>query len=258
MAAAVWAMTAAAAFVATHVDDLVVLVVFFATAQAGAPGGPRTWHVVVGQTLGFTALLALSAQGLAANAMFPRPVVGLLGLLPLALGVRRLPDAARALHRSATDKKDDGDDDAASVPVPPKPTRTTSHRGRRRTPAPTTLAAALAAAAPHVAQVALTTLSNGSDNVSVYVPLLSRVSGSAEAVVTVLVMYVMLAAWLAAAHAVVRAPPVARLLDRWGDVAVPLLLLGLGMYVLVSAGTVCVGRGCADHEGALVALGRLT
>ncbi|MBD0301701.1 MAG: cadmium resistance transporter, partial [Tolypothrix sp. T3-bin4] len=41
------------AFVATNIDDLVILLLFFAQVNSAF----RRWHIVVGQYLGFTALV---------------------------------------------------------------------------------------------------------------------------------------------------------------------------------------------------------
>ncbi|MFJ6196518.1 cadmium resistance transporter [Micromonospora sp. NPDC092111] len=79
---------AAAVFAATNLDDIVVLTVLFVAARAS--GRPRRWQIVTGQYLGIGALAAASAVVAAGLLVVPDPWTGLLGLLPIGLGVRAL------------------------------------------------------------------------------------------------------------------------------------------------------------------------
>ena len=199
----------------------------------------RAWHVVAGQTLGFTVIVAASAQGYAAAAFLPPPVVGLLGVLPLALGVaglREWPDAVRvAWGGAAKDEDEENDEDEVAATV---------EGGAEAKPA-WWRGVAVLLLHPHILNVALTALSNGSDNLSIYIPLLAQCTAT-ELAVTVVVFYAMLAVWLGAAAAFVSAPPVARFIARFGALGVPFLLMGLGVYILIDAGTVCLGADCTS------------
>ncbi|SBT44231.1 cadmium resistance transporter [Micromonospora auratinigra] len=86
---------AALVFAATNLDDIVVLTVFFVAARA--TGRPRPRDIVAGQYLGIGALVAAAVVAAAGLLVVPDPWTGLLGLLPVALGVRAL------LARSADD-----------------------------------------------------------------------------------------------------------------------------------------------------------
>ncbi|WP_433534756.1 cadmium resistance transporter [Micromonospora sp. CA-249363] len=90
---------AAVVFAATDIDDIVILTLFFVAART--TGRPRTWQIVAGQYLGIGALALASAVVAAGLLVVPDPWTGLLGLLPIALGVRAL------WHRD--------DDEAAAV-----------------------------------------------------------------------------------------------------------------------------------------------
>ncbi len=85
-----WVLEAALAgvgsFAATNIDDIFVLALFF--GQVGE-GGLRRQHVVIGQYLGFSALTAISLLGYFARLIIPETWIGLLGLMPIALGVRK-------------------------------------------------------------------------------------------------------------------------------------------------------------------------
>ncbi|WP_192902082.1 cadmium resistance transporter [Micromonospora globbae] len=82
---------AAVVFAATDIDDIVILTLFFVAART--TGRPRRRQIVAGQYLGIGVLAVASAVVAAGLLVVPEPWTGLLGLLPIALGVRAL------LHR---------------------------------------------------------------------------------------------------------------------------------------------------------------
>ncbi|MFC3500275.1 cadmium resistance transporter [Micromonospora krabiensis] len=79
---------AAVVFAATDIDDIVILTLFFVASRT--TGRPRTWQIVAGQYLGIGALALASAVAAAGLLVVPDPWTGLLGLLPIALGIRAL------------------------------------------------------------------------------------------------------------------------------------------------------------------------
>lgn len=90
------AAAAALVFAATNIDDIVVLTVFFGAGRG--TGRPRPRDIVAGQYLGIGALVAAAAVAATGLLVVPDPWTGLLGLLPIALGIRAL------LARSADDE----------------------------------------------------------------------------------------------------------------------------------------------------------
>ncbi|MDP8973971.1 MAG: cadmium resistance transporter [Actinomycetota bacterium] len=73
-------------FAATNIDDLFILMLFF--SQTGAVFRGR--HVVVGQYLGFAALVALSVLGSLGILVVPEEWMGLMGVMPIFLRIRGL------------------------------------------------------------------------------------------------------------------------------------------------------------------------
>lgn len=120
--------TAIGAFAATNIDDFVLLTILFVDSQKG---GLRRGHIIAGQYLGFAVLLMVSVAAAAGLVVVPPRWVGLLGLLPLAVGVRGFIKVAR--HRS----------DHGAEPV----------------------------ASNDLLSVAAVTVANGGDNLAVYVLL---------------------------------------------------------------------------------------
>jgi cadmium resistance transport/sequestration family protein len=120
---------AVALFAGTNVDDLIVLTVLFLGSRAA--GRPRRWEIWAGQYAGIAALVAASALVAAGLAVVPDRWIGLLGLVPLVLGVRALIQTLRS--------RGDGG------------------------PPPAVATTALA--------VAGVTVANGADNIAVYTPV---------------------------------------------------------------------------------------
>jgi cadmium resistance protein CadD (predicted permease) len=76
-------ITGAVAFSATNLDDIVFLTIFFAQAS-------RRWHVVVGQYLGFTALVLVSLIGFFGGQVLRHEWLRLFGVAPIAIGIKKL------------------------------------------------------------------------------------------------------------------------------------------------------------------------
>ncbi|MFE3056333.1 cadmium resistance transporter [Nocardia sp. NPDC059239] len=91
-------VTAAAMFVGTNIDNAVVLTVLNVTSRS--TGIPRRWQIWAGQFLGVGLIVAVS--GLAALGLCAVPVewIGLLGVVPLILGIGMLARAHRRCDRT--------------------------------------------------------------------------------------------------------------------------------------------------------------
>src|SRR5687768_1711470 len=70
-------------FIATNLDDLFLLMLFFGQRKRGFRAG----QIVAGQFLGFAALVAVSLSGILLHGRFPERW---LGLLPIFIGALRL------------------------------------------------------------------------------------------------------------------------------------------------------------------------
>lgn len=204
--AAVAGMTA---FVATNIDDIVILMLFF--AQVNAALRPR--HIVIGQYLGFTLLIGLSLPGYFGRFLVPEEWIGLLGLVPIAIGLHHL-----------VKRDDEPQVKAVSNPVQPSP-RQISLFG---------LLTSLLT--PQVLQVAAVTIANGGDNVGIYVPLFAN-SNLVGLGTILLVFFLLVGVWCAIAYYLTRHPAIAHILTRYGEQIVPFVLIGLGVFILIESGT---------------------
>ncbi len=96
-------ITAVLSFVGTNVDDILILALLFAQAKTGK----EVLGVTLGQYLGLSVLFSVSAVGALGVSLLPEGVIGLLGLVPVALGVKTL------LFR----EKENGGDDRRRVGI---------------------------------------------------------------------------------------------------------------------------------------------
>ena len=85
-------VAAVGVFAGTDVDDIIVLTVLFLAGRVA--GRPTKVHVIVGQYLGIAARVVGSAIAAVGLLIVPQRWIGLLGLVPIALGIRGLVAAA--------------------------------------------------------------------------------------------------------------------------------------------------------------------
>jgi len=76
-------ITGAVVFSATNIDDIVFLTIFFSQTS-------RHWQVVIGQYLGFTALVVISLIGFFGGQVLPHGWLRLFGVAPIAIGIKKL------------------------------------------------------------------------------------------------------------------------------------------------------------------------
>ena len=187
-------VTAFAMFAATNIDDAVVLVVLNVASQAG--GVPKRWEIWAGQYLGFSVLVLVSFTAALGLRVVPVEWVGLLGLIPLLLGVRGLLKLIRAR--------------------------------RDRDPDPPVMATGLLS-------VVAVTVANGGDNIALYTPVF-RIIGVADAAVTLAVFAVCTALWCLAGQLAVSHQRVVEVLQRASRWLVPVVFVVLGSYIVGRSG----------------------
>lgn len=79
-------ITGILAFVATNIDDLFVLMIFFANKDY------RNNQIVTGQYLGVSSLILISLLGYFFKFIVPMSFIGLLGIFPIIIGIKSLID----------------------------------------------------------------------------------------------------------------------------------------------------------------------
>jgi cadmium resistance transport/sequestration family protein len=194
--------TALTAFTATNLDDVLILLLFF--SQVSTTFGKR--HIVIGQYLGFGALVVASLSGYFGGLLMPRDWIGMLGILPIAIGLNRL---------FIPETEDDEVEENQSQP------------------SNSWLSSFLS---PQVYSVAAVTFANGGDNVGIYVPLFA--SATWESLLVILsVFFSMVGVWCYAAYRLIQVPAIADALSRYGNYLVPFVLIGLGILIMIDSHT---------------------
>jgi cadmium resistance protein CadD (predicted permease) len=180
-------------FASTNVDDLFVLLGFYADPRFS----PRS--VAAGQFIGIGALYAASVVGSLVSLVLRPELVGLLGVLPIAIGIKKAYDAMNATGRAEAE--------------PERP-----------------------ASAAGLASVVAVTVANGGDSLGIYTPLFAtRPLG--DVMIIGLVFAFMTALWLGVAHWLVSHRTLGAPIRRYGHRVVPFVLIALGVWILYEAGS---------------------
>lgn len=201
-------------FVATNIDDIVVLMVFFSQLNARF----RRRHVVMGQYLGFFALILASLPGYFGGLVISKPWLGLLGFLPIVIGVSQLIQGSEAEPNIQDVSHELGDVD---VPV--------SVGSKLKT-----------FLNPQTYTVAAVTIANGGDNIGIYVPLFAS-SSLPQLAVILGVFFLLVGVWCFVAERLVRQKAIARGLTHYGHRIVPFVFIALGLYILIESQTYKLG-----------------
>ncbi|KAF4568283.1 hypothetical protein EYR36_010293 [Pleurotus pulmonarius] len=153
-------------------------------------------RVVIGQYLGFTVIVALSLVGWGLSFGIPVEPIGFLGLLPLTLGIWKGAGLLRA------DEESSDTSDGYGI--------------------------------KSILKIAVITIANGADNIGAYVPLFSQAKG-AQIAIYIVTYYIFVGVWCLAAFLLIKERHILALLQRYSPYSIPLLYIGLGIYIIVNS-----------------------
>lgn len=200
-------LSALGSFIVTNIDDIFVLMLLFSQASSQAkasngrtvnmqPNGNRIYprDIVIGQYLGFALLVLISILATFGVTLIPEQWVGLLGLIPIYLGVRLFI------------KGEDEDEGA--------------------------ILSSLNKFNKFYLSVAFITFANGGDNIGIYVPFFSTLNNN-QLVITVVTFFIMVAIWCLIGYRLARFRYVSETLEKYGRWVIPIVFIGLGFYIMV-------------------------
>jgi cadmium resistance transport/sequestration family protein len=193
--------TGITAFTATNLDDLLILSLWFSQINHNF----RSRHIVIGQFLGFSVLVVASLPGFFGGLILPDHWIGLLGLAPIAIGLNSLLN------------QDNDDSEAINPEFTESPKSNFS-----------------SFLSPQTYSVAAITVANGSDNVSIYVPLFAN-SDIISLVIILCVFFSLVGVWCYASYRLINQKNIANLLSRYGNNLVPFVLVGLGVFIILES-----------------------
>ena len=194
------------AFTATNIDDIFILLVLFSQVKTGVikkegrtvreKTKMKELYIVIGQYLGFSVITFLSIIGSLSSFFIPVSWIGLLGFVPIYMGVKGIL-SLRSYKRNEVIDNVSGS----------------------------------------IFKVALITLANGADNISIYIPMFASQNLKTN-IVTLVIFFTMIAIWCFISYTLLRAPILAKVLERNCHIIVPIVLIGLGVFILFRSDTI--------------------
>ncbi|MES5938890.1 MULTISPECIES: cadmium resistance transporter [unclassified Bacillus cereus group] len=194
------------AFTSTNIDDIFILLVLFSQVRTevikkeGRNVREKTkmkeLYIVIGQYLGFSLIVFLSIIGSLSSFFIPVSWIGLLGFVPIYMGVKGIL-SLRSYKRNEVIDNVSGS----------------------------------------IFKVASITLANGADNISIYIPMFASQNLKTN-IVTLIIFFCMIAIWCFISYKLIRAPILAKVLERNCHIIVPIVLIGLGVFILFRSDTI--------------------
>lgn len=184
------------AFASTNIDDIFLLMLFFGNRHFKAR------EIFIGQLLGIAVLIAISLIVSLIGLVVDNTYIGLLGFLPIYLGLKGI--VRLFANHDASDEKE--------VVDPKKQTN-------------------------HVFTVSGMTIANGGDNIGIYVPLFATLFWS-QKVIMIGIFLLMTILWCILAKYFTKHPLFANAIDRYGHTITPFILVLLGVYILYESNTI--------------------
>jgi len=201
------------AFTVTNIDDMMILLLLFSQIDSNF----RKRHIFIGQYLGFFAIIMLSLPGFFGGLFIQREWLGLLGIIPIAIGMKQLinqqiettestevqtvnPDFPRLLHLN---------------PV---------------------FSFFLSILHPNTYQVAAVTIANSGDNISVYIPLFAGQDFVSLGII-IAVFLAMVGVGCGIAYLLTSQVTIGYILSRYGRAMIPFILMALGLFIMYDRGT---------------------
>lgn len=194
------------AFATTNIDDIFILLVLFSQVRTEVlrkedravreKAMRKKLYIAIGQYVGFSMIIFLSIVGSLSSFFILVSWIGVLGFVPIYMGVKGLFSLRSNKSNKVIDK-----------------------------------------ASSSLFKVAAITLANGADNISIYIPMFTSQSLEAN-IVTLIIFFCMIAIWCSISYTLLRAPILAKVLERNCHIIVPIVLIGLGMFILFRSNTI--------------------
>ena len=191
--------SAIAVYISTSIDYLFILLIIF--SQAYTQKGLR--QIYFGQYLGTGILVAVSLFAAYVLNFIPQDwIIGLLGLIPIYLGIR-----------VAMGGEEEAEEDEIMEKL--------ESRGSNRL----------------FWTVALITIASGGDNLGIYIPYFTALSVS-EIVIAIVVFALSIAVLCYISYRLAKISFVSETLEKYERIIVPIVFIGLGIFIMLENGTI--------------------
>ncbi|ANZ61208.1 hypothetical protein AYR62_10120 [Secundilactobacillus paracollinoides] len=188
-------ITGVVSFISSDLDDIVVLTLLFTQEEKY-----KHYQIVLGQLLGIGSLVVFSLLIDYGLSFLTTGLLKWLGLLPICLGIKYWFDY---YYRSKTDN--------SNLPKAIKYNQF---------------------AIIKILSICLLTISNGADNIGIYVPLFSQYNDG-ETWLTIAVYAVMTLIWCFIGYKLANLPVLKKRIEHYRKWVIPLIFIVLGVYILI-------------------------
>ncbi len=182
-------------FVATNLDDLFVLMIFFTHPDY------RNTQIVIGQYIGILSLILISVLGYFFKFVIPSSFIGLLGIFPIIIGLKNLIELRK-------NKNDDSN----------------SRKGK--------LVSRFINSS--LISVAAVSFINGGDNIGVYAPLFATLSIE-QLYFVILIFLTMIGIWCFISYKLVNNRRSGGKIREYGHLILPFVLIIIGVSILIKS-----------------------
>jgi Predicted permease, cadmium resistance protein len=188
-------ITGIVSFISSDLDDIVVLTLLFTQAEKY-----QKYQIVLGQLFGIGSLVTFSLLIDYGLSFLINGLLKWMGLLPIFLGIKYWFDY---YFRSKTDN--------SSLPRSIKYNQS---------------------AIIKILSICLLTISNGADNIGIYVPLFSQYNQT-ETVLIIIVYAIMTLVWCFIGYKLAILPVLKEKIEEYRKWVIPLIFIALGIYILI-------------------------
>jgi cadmium resistance protein CadD (predicted permease) len=194
----------ATSFAATNIDDLFILMAFFAN-RCRFPIS----QVVLGQYVGMGALLAVGIVGSLIALVVPNNLIGLIGIFPIAFGIKELLELRKNDH--------DEEEEEAAITATKQPSQSKW----------------IVAYLPFLTVAAVTF--SGGEEIGIYTSVFAINNEASEIIVIISVVMGLTGVWCGVAFYLVNHSFLAARFRRIASRILPFVLIGLGLYIMAEA-----------------------
>ena len=181
-------------FIGTNIDDIFINTLFFSQAETKN----EIHSVIIAKYLGIGTLVVLSLLGALGLNLVQQRYIGLLGIIPIILGIKEWISCLKKKNFPHNDDKESNSNKSKGL----------------------------------ILSVVLVTVANGADNLGVYIPLFIGYS-IMQIIAVIIVFSIMIALWCILGKKLSDFKLLRDLLLKYKHVIVPIIFIILGVYIII-------------------------
>lgn len=197
-------ISAIGVYISTSIDYLIVLIILFAQLSQNK----QKWHIYAGQYLGTGLLVGVSLVAAYVVNFVPEAwMVGLLGLIPIYLGIRF------AIVGEGEEDEEEGEEEEIIERLEQRKANQLFWT------------------------VTLLTIASGGDNLGIYIPYFASLDW-AQTLVALLVFAICIIIFCELSRVLSSIPLISETIEKYKRIIVPLVFIPLGLYIMYESGTI--------------------